>query len=65
MAEFPAPASGILLAHFIVSDDVERSRRYEEVVATGLGTGNANVGDADRDGIWTGELPDHGAPGNT
>ena len=33
MAEFPAPASGILLAHFIVSDDVERSRRfYTEVL---------------------------------
>jgi catechol 2,3-dioxygenase-like lactoylglutathione lyase family enzyme len=28
MADFPAPASGILLAHFIVSDDVERSRRF-------------------------------------
>ena len=33
MAEFPAPASGILLTHFIVSDDVERSRRfYTEVL---------------------------------
>ena len=33
MAEFPAPESGILLAHFIVSDDVERSRRfYTEVL---------------------------------
>ena len=28
MAEFPAPAEGILLTHFIVSDDVERSRRF-------------------------------------
>ena len=28
MAEFPAPADGILLTHFIVSSDVERSRRF-------------------------------------
>lgn len=28
MAEFPAPIEGILLIHFIVSDDVERSRRF-------------------------------------
>jgi catechol 2,3-dioxygenase-like lactoylglutathione lyase family enzyme len=28
MAEFPAPQEGILLTHFIVSDDVERSRRF-------------------------------------
>lgn len=28
MAEFPAPKRGILLTHFIVSDDVERSRRF-------------------------------------
>jgi hypothetical protein len=27
MAEFPPP-DGIVLAHFIVSDDVERSRRF-------------------------------------
>src|ERR1700748_1403864 len=33
MAEFPAPPEGIVLAHFIVSDDVERSRRfYTEVL---------------------------------
>ena len=33
MAEFPAPRKGILLTHFIVSDDVERSRRfYTEVL---------------------------------
>ena len=33
MAEFPAPEHGILLTHFIVSDDVERSRRfYTEVL---------------------------------
>jgi catechol 2,3-dioxygenase-like lactoylglutathione lyase family enzyme len=28
MAEFPIPAEGILLTHFIVSADVERSRRF-------------------------------------
>jgi catechol 2,3-dioxygenase-like lactoylglutathione lyase family enzyme len=28
MAEFPAPKQGIVLTHFIVSDDVERSRRF-------------------------------------
>jgi catechol 2,3-dioxygenase-like lactoylglutathione lyase family enzyme len=33
MAELPTPAEGILLTHFIVSDDVERSRRfYTEVL---------------------------------
>src|SRR3982751_5761323 len=28
MAEFPAPTEGIVLTHFIVSDDVERARRF-------------------------------------
>jgi catechol 2,3-dioxygenase-like lactoylglutathione lyase family enzyme len=28
MAKFPVPEEGILLTHFIVSDDVERSRRF-------------------------------------
>jgi catechol 2,3-dioxygenase-like lactoylglutathione lyase family enzyme len=28
MAEFPAPTEGIVLTHFIVSGDVERSRRF-------------------------------------
>jgi catechol 2,3-dioxygenase-like lactoylglutathione lyase family enzyme len=33
MAEFPAPNEGMVLTHFIVSDDVERSRRfYPEVL---------------------------------
>jgi catechol 2,3-dioxygenase-like lactoylglutathione lyase family enzyme len=33
MAELPAPQEGIVLTHFIVSDDVERSRRfYTEVL---------------------------------
>jgi catechol 2,3-dioxygenase-like lactoylglutathione lyase family enzyme len=32
-AEFPNPSDGIVLTHFIVSDDVERSRRfYTEVL---------------------------------
>ncbi len=33
MAEFPAPAEGIVLTHFVVASDVERSRRfYAEVL---------------------------------
>ena len=33
MADFPRPTSGIVVTHFIVSDDVERSRRfYTEVL---------------------------------
>jgi catechol 2,3-dioxygenase-like lactoylglutathione lyase family enzyme len=28
MANFPAPTEGFVLTHFIVSDDVERSRRF-------------------------------------
>jgi len=33
MAELPAPREGIVLTHFIVSDDVDRSRRfYTEVL---------------------------------
>ena len=33
MAEFPAPKEGIVITHFIVSRDVERSRRfYTEVL---------------------------------
>src|SRR5262245_6262333 len=28
MAQFPAPIEGIVLTHFIVSSDVERSRRF-------------------------------------
>ena len=33
MTELPPPPEGIVLAHFIVSDDVERSRRfYAEVL---------------------------------
>jgi hypothetical protein len=33
MADFPAPKEGIVLTHFIVSDDVDRSRRfYTEVL---------------------------------
>ena len=33
MAEFPAPQEGIVLTHFVVSNDIERSRRfYTEVL---------------------------------
>ncbi len=33
MARFPAPTEGIVLTHFVVSDDIERSRRfYAEVL---------------------------------
>ena len=33
MSKLPVPAEGLLLTHFIVSDDVERSRRfYTEVL---------------------------------
>jgi catechol 2,3-dioxygenase-like lactoylglutathione lyase family enzyme len=33
VTELPPPPEGIVLAHFIVSDDVERSRRfYTEVL---------------------------------
>ena len=28
MAEFPAPAEGIVLTHFIVASDVGRTRRF-------------------------------------
>ncbi len=28
MAEFPAPSEGILLTHFVVAEDVERSRAF-------------------------------------
>ena len=28
MAQFPAPAKGLAITHFIVSSDVERSRRF-------------------------------------
>src|SRR5262245_41770364 len=35
MPEFPAPAAGIALTHFIVSRDVERSRRFYTVVLCG------------------------------
>jgi catechol 2,3-dioxygenase-like lactoylglutathione lyase family enzyme len=35
MAEFPAPEEGIVLTHFIVSDDVERSRRFYSDVLGG------------------------------
>ena len=49
MAEFPPPAEEMLLTHFIVSDDVERSGRFYtevlggKVVFQGSGTGPVNV----------------------
>ena len=49
MAKVPPPAEEILLTHFIVSDDVERSRRFYtevlggEVVFRGTDTGPVNV----------------------
>lgn len=39
MAEFPAPKEGIALTHFIVSDDVERSRRFYTDVLGGEAVG--------------------------
>jgi catechol 2,3-dioxygenase-like lactoylglutathione lyase family enzyme len=35
MAEFPAPTEGIAITHFIVSRDVDRSRRFYSVVLGG------------------------------
>jgi catechol 2,3-dioxygenase-like lactoylglutathione lyase family enzyme len=35
MPEFPAPREGIVLTHFIVSNDVERSRRFYTKVLGG------------------------------
>jgi catechol 2,3-dioxygenase-like lactoylglutathione lyase family enzyme len=35
MAEFPAPTHGIVLTHFIVAEDVERSRRFYSDVLGG------------------------------
>jgi len=35
MARFPPPAEGIVLTHFIVSDNVERSRRFYTDVLEG------------------------------
>jgi catechol 2,3-dioxygenase-like lactoylglutathione lyase family enzyme len=45
MAEFPAPDKGIALTHFIVSADVERSRRFYSDVLGGetVQTGEPSV----------------------
>lgn len=45
MAEFPAPDEGIALTHFIVSADVERSRRFYADVLGGetVKTGEPSV----------------------
>jgi catechol 2,3-dioxygenase-like lactoylglutathione lyase family enzyme len=40
MAEFPAPNEGIAVTHFIVSDDVERSRRFYTEVLGGETVGS-------------------------
>jgi catechol 2,3-dioxygenase-like lactoylglutathione lyase family enzyme len=45
MAELPSPPDGIVLAHLIVSDDVERSRRfYTEVLGGRVAGIIINVG---------------------
>jgi catechol 2,3-dioxygenase-like lactoylglutathione lyase family enzyme len=59
MAEFPAPAAGIALTHFVVSRDVERSRRFytdvlggdavlegDELSIVALGNGWVTIGAA-------------------
>ena len=45
MAEFPKPSEGIVLTHFIVSDDVERSHRFYTEVLGGetVRTGEPSV----------------------
>jgi catechol 2,3-dioxygenase-like lactoylglutathione lyase family enzyme len=46
MAELPPPPQGIVLAHFIVSDDVERSRRFYTEVLGGRVVFSGEGGDA-------------------
>ena len=46
MAELPPPPEGIVLAHFIVSDDVERSRRFYTEVVGSPGPGGESPGPA-------------------
>src|SRR5262245_26193878 len=45
MAEFPAPREGIVLTHFIVSDDVERARGFDTHVIGGetVGEGEPTI----------------------
>ena len=45
MTELPPPPEGIVLAHFIVSDDVERSRRFYSEVLGGRTVISAEAGD--------------------
>jgi catechol 2,3-dioxygenase-like lactoylglutathione lyase family enzyme len=48
MPELPAPPEGIVLTHFIVSDDVERSKRfYTEVLCGRVAFGCGLVGEED------------------
>ena len=49
MADLPTPSEGILLTHFIVSDDVERSRRFYTEV---LGGETVFHGDASNGEPW-------------
>ena len=49
MAEVPSPQEEILLTHFIVSDDVERSRRfYTEVLGGRVAFSNPGWADQRR-----------------
>jgi catechol 2,3-dioxygenase-like lactoylglutathione lyase family enzyme len=59
MAEFPAPREGILLTHFIVSDDVERSRRFYTEV---LGGETVMAGEPSFVALATGPKPDQRLP---
>jgi catechol 2,3-dioxygenase-like lactoylglutathione lyase family enzyme len=47
MAELPPPPEGIVLTHFIVSDDVERSRRFYTEVLGGRVVINGGGGPTD------------------
>jgi catechol 2,3-dioxygenase-like lactoylglutathione lyase family enzyme len=46
MAELPPPPQGIVLAHFIVSNDIERSRRFYTEVLGGRVVFSGKEGDA-------------------
>jgi len=44
MAEFPAPAEGVLLTYLVVSSDVDRSRRFYAEVLIEVGQVVATAG---------------------
>jgi catechol 2,3-dioxygenase-like lactoylglutathione lyase family enzyme len=48
MADLPIPSEGILLTHFMVSDDVERSRRFYTEVLGGETVREGEPSDPDR-----------------